>query len=74
MEFWDNLFYSRNVKKKILASDRCYANYSHSNSKLKLYEKACFEVFEKISYFDKKRQIKKQLESKVKTMDFGRLN
>ena len=62
------------LAKKILASDRCYANYSHSDSKLKLYEKACFEVFKKISYLDKKKQIKKKLKNQVKTMDFGRLN
>tara|TARA_B100000902_G_C26884600_1_gene704305 strand:- start:58 stop:612 length:555 start_codon:yes stop_codon:yes gene_type:complete len=67
-------FIQEMLAKKILASDRCYANYSHSDAKLKLYEKACFEVFKKISYFDRKKQIKKQLKNKVKTMDFGRLN
>lgn len=67
-------FIQEMLAKKILASDRCYANYSHSDSKLKLYEKACFEVFKKISYLDKKKQIKKKLKNQVKTMDFGRLN
>ena len=37
-------------------------------------KKACFEIFKKISFLDKKNQIKKRLRSKVKTMDFGRLN
>ena len=67
-------FIQEMLAKKILASDRCYANYSHSESKLKLYEKACFEVFKKISYLDKKKLIKKKLKNQVKTMDFGRLN
>ena len=67
-------FIQEMLRKKILASDRCYANYGHSVSKLRLYEKACFEIFKKISFLDKKNQIKKRLRSKVKTMDFGRLN
>ncbi len=67
-------FIQEMLAKKILASDRCYANYSHTDEKLKLYEKACLEIFKKISYFDRKKQIKKQLKNKVKTMDFGRLN
>lgn len=67
-------FIQEMLKKNILASDRCYANYRHSDDKLRKYEKACFEVFRKISYLDAKNEIKKHLKGPIKTMDFGRLN
>ena len=72
--YYNYLLYKEMLKKNILASDRCYANYRHSDDKLRKYEKACFEVFRKISYLDAKNEIKKHLKGPIKTMDFGRLN
>ena len=66
-------FYTRNVK-KILASEKCYANYRHNDELLKKYEKACFEVFEKISKYNKLNNLKYKLDGPVKQMNFERLN
>ena len=46
----------------------------HSNDLLKKYEKACFEVFEKISKHTKLNNLKYKLEGPVKQMNFERLN
>ncbi len=61
------------LKKNILASDRCYANFKHDEKSLKIYKNACETVFEKIAYFEKKGILKKKLEGPVKQMGFKRL-
>ena len=61
------------LKKNILASDRCYANFKHDEKSLKIYKNACEIVFEKIAYFEKKGILKKKLEGPVKQMGFKRL-
>ena len=67
-------FIQEMLSKNILASDRCYANYKHDKGSLNIYKKACFEVFEKISYFEKKNRLKNQLKSPIKIMNFGKIN
>ena len=61
------------LKKRILASDRCYANLKHDEKSLKIYKKACEFVFKKIAYYEKKGTIKKMLKGPVKQMGFKRL-
>ncbi len=67
-------FIQEMLKKKILASEKCYANYKHTDKLLKKYEAACFEVFYNISRLDKSNKLKKSLEGPVKQMNFERLN
>ncbi len=61
------------LKHKILASEKCYANYKHTPKLLEKYKKACFNVFEKISKLEKSNSLKKKLEGPVKQMGFKRL-
>ncbi len=63
-------FIQEMLKKNFLATDRCYANYCHSNKLLKKYEKACTEVFEKISIYNNLKSIRKKLDGPVKTINF----
>ena len=66
-------FIQEMLKKGILASDRCYANLNHTSKVLKLYKKACEEVFKKISQLEKKGTLKAHLEGPIKQMGFARL-
>ena len=61
------------LKKKILASDRCYANLCHTDKVLDVYDKACDKVFEKIAMYESKGLLKKKLEGPIKQMGFKRL-
>ena len=63
-------FIQEMLKKNFLATDRCYANYCHSNKLLKKYEKACTEVFKKIRIYDELKSIRKKLDGPVKTINF----
>ena len=65
-------FIQEMLKKNFLASNRCYANYAHSDILLKKYELACFEVFNKIAKLEKNNRLKKSLDGPVKQMDFKR--
>ena len=58
------------LKKNFLASDRCYANYCHTDILLKKYEEACIETFVKISKYEKSGLIKKKLNGPIKTINF----
>ena len=49
------------LKKNILASDRCYANYKHSPDLLNKYRHACFEIFQRIANLKDTNSIKKKL-------------
>ena len=77
IENWDvalTYFIQEMLKMNILANDRCYANYMHSNKYIKKYEEACFKVFKKISLLHKNKKLsKKCLDGPVKQMDFQRL-
>ena len=53
----NNILYSRNVKKGILASDRCYANLNHTSKVLKLYKKLVRRFLKKFHNW-KKRHFK----------------
>ena len=66
-------FIQEMLKKGILASDKCYANYKHSPKLLKKYESACFQIFERIAKLEKSNKLKKSLDGPVKQMDFKRL-
>ena len=66
-------FIQEMLKRKILASDRCYSNYMHSDKLMKIYENACIEIFEKISKLEKRNLLLKNLDGPKKQMDFGRL-
>ena len=61
------------LKKKILASDRCYANLMHDTKSLNIYKKACNLIFKKIAFYEKKGALKNMLEGPVKQMGFKRL-
>ena len=65
-------FIQEMLKKGILASDRCYANLNHTSKVLKLYKKACEEVFKKFQ-LEKKGTLKAHLEGPIKQMGFARL-
>ena len=61
-------------KLKILTTDKCYANYKHDDKALKIYEKACFKVFRKISkIINSDGEILDKLEGPPKEMGFNRL-
>lgn len=66
-------FIQEMLKLKILTTDKCYANYKHDKKALKIYEKACFKVFKKISNIQKKGRILDELEGPPKEMGFNRL-
>ncbi len=66
-------FIQEMLKKGFLASDRCYANYMHTDQLMNKYEKTVNEVFKKISILDRNKKLKKSLDGPVKQMDFKRL-
>jgi len=66
-------FIQEMLKKNILASDKCYANYMHSDKYIQKYKKACFEVFYEIAKLNKMNNLEKKLEGPVKQIDFSRL-
>ena len=66
-------FIQEMLKLNILANDKCYANYKHDEKSLKIYKKACDEVFKKIAFYEQKGTILNQLNGPVKEMGFNRL-
>ena len=66
-------FIQEMLKKNFLATDKCYANYKHDYKLVKKYEKACSEVFLKISKLNRLNKIRENLRSPVKLMGFKRL-
>ena len=66
-------FIQEMLKQNILASDKCYASYKHNPLSLKIYEKACNEIFEKISKINKRGNILNKLDGPIKEMGFNRL-
>ena len=66
-------FIQEMLKMKILTTDKCYANLKHDDKALKVYEKACFKVFKKISDILKNGKILDELEGPPKEMGFNRL-
>lgn len=67
-------FIQEMLKLKILTTDKCYANYKHDNKALRIYEKACFKVFKKISkIINSEGEILNELEGPPKEMGFNRL-
>ena len=66
-------FIQEMLKKRILASDRCYANYMHSDNLIRKYELACFEIFKKIAQLEKNNKLYQSLDGPPKQLDFGRL-
>ena len=66
-------FIQEMLKEGILASDRCYSNFCHEEKELRVYEKACFKIFKKISKHLSENNLKKNLEGPVKQMGFTRL-
>ena len=67
-------FIQEMLKLKILTTDKCYANYKHDDKALKIYEKACFKVFRKISkIINSDGEILDKLEGPPKEMGFNRL-
>ena len=66
-------FIQEMLKRGILASDRCYSNFCHSENNLKVYEDACNEIFYKISKYLSEENLKEKLEGPVKQMSFNRL-
>ena len=66
-------FIQEMLKLKILATDKCFANYKHDKISLKIYENACYKIFNKISLIQKKGNILSELNGPVKEMGFNRL-
>tara|TARA_B100001250_G_scaffold401979_1_gene414515 strand:+ start:3399 stop:4730 length:1332 start_codon:yes stop_codon:yes gene_type:complete len=66
-------FIQEMLKKNILASDKCYANFKHDEKSLRIYKKACIQVFKKIAYLDKNKSLVKKLEGPIKQIGFKRL-
>ena len=66
-------FIQEMLKRKILASDRCYSNYCQSEKFLAIYKKACINIFKNISFYLSKGTLKKQLDGPIKQMGFKRL-
>ncbi len=66
-------FIQEMLKKNILASDRCYSNICQDKKSLKIYSKACHEVFYKISKYNKEGTLQDKLEGPIKQMGFKRL-
>jgi len=66
-------FIQEMLKFNILTTDKCYANYRHDKKALKIYEKACFKVFKKISNIQKYGRILDELDGPPKEMGFNRL-
>jgi|TARA_B100001079_G_scaffold199118_1_gene172734 glutamate-1-semialdehyde aminotransferase len=63
-------FIQEMLKKKILASDRCYSNYCQSERFLDIYKKACRNIFKNISFYLSKGTLRKQLDGPIKQMGF----
>jgi glutamate-1-semialdehyde 2,1-aminomutase len=61
------------LKKNILASDRCYANFKHDEKSIKMYKNACENIFENIYQLEKKGILETKLEGPIKQMGFKRL-
>ncbi len=73
---WDvaiTYFIQEMLKKKFLASDRCYSNYKHDEKSLKTYSDGCNQVFSEIAYLSNTNKLKESLEGPVKQMGFKRL-
>ena len=66
-------FIQEMLKRKILASDRCYSNYCQSEKLLDIYKKACRDIFKNISFYLSEGTLKKQLDGPIKQMGFKRL-
>ena len=66
-------FIQEMLKRKILASDRCYANLCHTNDQLKKYDNACDQIFKKIAEYESKCILHKKLDGPIKQMGFKRL-
>ena len=58
------------LERKVLASNRFYANYSHKNSHLRNFKKNIFEVFEILSKSIKNNDIDKLLRGPVAKRGF----
>ena len=67
-------FIQEMLKKKILASDRCYSNYCQSDRLLNIYKKACREIFKNISFYLSNGTLRKKLDGPIKQMGFKQLN
>jgi len=65
-------FIQEMLKKGIIASDRCYANYKHSPDLLNKYKNACLEIFQRITNLENTNSIKKNLDGPIKQMGFKR--
>jgi len=61
------------LKRKILASDRCYSNICQDKKSLKKYENACCEIFYNIAKYLSEESLSKKLEGPIKQMGFKRL-
>ncbi len=73
---WDvaiTYFIQEMLKRKFLASDRCYSNYKHDDKSLKKYKDACNEIFSEIYKYSKSNKLKSKLDGPVKQMGFKRL-
>jgi len=67
-------FIQEMLKRKILASDRCYSNYCQSDELLNIYKKACRDIFKNISLNLSKGTLEEKLDGPVKQMGFKRLS
>ena len=61
------------IKHNIIANSQCYANYMHTDSLLKKYDKAVSDVFSKIYKLNSKGILEKKLLGPIKQMGFNRL-
>lgn len=66
-------FIQEMLKKRILASDRCYSNSCQSEKYLNIYNQSCNDVFFNISKFLKEDNLESKLEGPIKQMGFYRL-
>lgn len=66
-------FIQEMLKKKILASDRCYSNFCQNEKNIKIYEDSCDEIFHKLSVNLLKGDLNKKLNGPIKDMGFHRL-
>ena len=67
------LFIQEMLDRKILASDRFYANFCHKEKHLKQYIRALHEVFYILSDALRKGNVEDRLRGPVKHMGFKRL-
>lgn len=67
------LFIQEMLDRRILASDRFYANYCHSDRQVSTYLRACGDVFGLIAEALDKEDIESRLRGPVKHMGFQRL-